>query len=129
MVKVVVHKWQVIGAGTAYSVAFETKDKKYRPIACGRYATVTHSGDFETYSVSDFFRTESMDKLPAMSDERWNTFRRHHKACDRLAYRIACRAFPELIGLGRLPTLWANWNCDKDTVKRVAVNVRERDML
>lgn len=108
-ISAVVVRTQVIGAGAAYDVYVPCRVKGYRPIAFGCYATkIGWEGQYY-YRVDDLLRTPEIDGLPAFSDERWNAFKSLRRTADRLALRLAKRAFSELTPLSKLPTLWASW--------------------
>lgn len=110
---------KIIGGGNAYDVYIPTKFKDYRPISGHCYATVIHLQDEKYYSVDNFLRTPEIDSLPAFSDIRWNTFKELEMKADRIAFETAKKAFPELNSLKKLPTLWAVWEKDLPSAKKV----------
>lgn len=125
-VRAIVYRTAMCGGGTAYSVYFKCADKRYRPISGHCYATIhIHDGGPQCYNTSNFYRTPTLDELPAMTNTRLNAFKRLERSTDRLAFRIAKRAFPELGALPKLPTLWAQWN--KESAQRtIRVRVSAR---
>lgn len=110
------------GGGTSYDVYFRTADKPSHPLHCGHYyaTTVCRDGG-EFFSVVDAIDPESHWKMEP-GFEKWEGFRALEQRANRLAVRIAKRAFPELRGLRQLPSLWASWNMPSET-KRVRVNI------
>jgi len=114
-----VFRTKMCGGGTSYNVYLTKSDKQYEPRAGNCYATTHGREGGSYYTLGDFFRTKALDALPDFSDLRWDLFQRHHKACERLAFRIAKAAFEELNELSKLPSLWAPWTLDhaKETVK------------
>lgn len=113
-IRVDVFRTKVIGAGNSYDVLVPVRYKLYRPLAAGCYATVINRDGESYYRVDDFLRTAWLDGLQPLSDERLNEFRRMRRVADRLAIRIAKRAFRELKGRDRMPTLWTETTLPSD---------------
>ena len=112
---------KMIGGGTSYDVYLPIREKGYRPIAAGCYATIIHDGpDWKRdqfYRVDDFLRTPHIDNLPILTTERIEAFDALGKVAKRLEISIARRAFPELDGLRELPFLWTNENHDSALIE------------
>ena len=106
-----VFRTKMCGGGTSYDVYLTKADKQYEPISGNCYATTNCVGAGEYYTLTNFYRTKTMDALPSASDERWNAFKGLEKACKRLEFKIAKSAFPELKALGRMPFI-ADWTLD-----------------
>ncbi len=113
---------RMCGGGTSYDVLFRTEDKPSRPLHGYQYATVICRDNGKFYSVRD-----AIDRKPRWSMEAgWDKYesgKRLDKRANRLACRIAKRAFPELRGLSKLPDLWAGWTLPSEE-KLVPVCVR-----
>jgi hypothetical protein len=111
----------MVGGGTSYDVYFRIADKPSRPLHNHHtYATEIHHGEHQFYRVYDAIDRKERWQMSAGS-EKWEAHKRHEKVSNRLAFRIAKRAFPELGTLKTLPSLWANWNAPSETK---TVNVR-----
>lgn len=113
---------KMCGGGTSYDVYFLKNDKPSYPLHNGHiYATVIMRDGKEFFSVRD-----AIDRKPRWSMdcgiEKWELGKKLDKVSDRLAFRIAKRAFPELSTLKEMPFLWASWNKESE-VKRVKVNL------
>lgn len=110
VVKFAVIRTQMIGGGTSYTVYVPMKAKAWRPLYSGTYATEIHHGDKGPYfEVRDAIATHEYADM----DQGWGKYEFGKKLsakADRLAVRVAKRAFPELKGLRKLPLLWARWN-------------------
>lgn len=117
---------KMCGGGTSYDVYVPVKAKRYHPIVGHVYATVCVRDGRDYFAVDDFLRDATIDGLPSFSDERMNAFRRLVRVADRLAIRIARRAFPELASLPKLPMLWADWTLPSDE-KRISVKISGRN--
>ncbi len=117
-----IYRTKIIGGGTGYDVLIPCHQKSYRPISFGTYATIvsraTKGNDFKSrvdyYYMADFLRTPEIDALPALSDERWNAFKRLEVIAASLSYQLALKAFPELASVRGLPFLWADWSLPSD---------------
>lgn len=104
-----VARWPMIGGGTAYSVLFRCADKPSRPLHNGHiYATQIGEGGRHYYRPEDAIMPRAVWSMePGL--EKLHAMRRNEARAQRLAIRIARRAFPELRGLKKLPSLWAPW--------------------
>lgn len=126
-VKALCVRTSMIGGGTSYDVYFRCKDKPSRPLHGGyTYATQIYpcgyTGGDGFYSVED-----AIDRKERWSMEqgwdKWESHKKLEKVANRLAVRIAKRAFPELNGAKKLPTLWAGWTLPSEE-KWVEVNMQ-----
>ena len=112
---------QMCGGGTSYDVYFRKQDKPSHPIHGSTYATTV------ILRTGEFFRvTDAIDPKERWSQEagikKYDSFKRLERVANRLAVRIAKRAFSELRGFRVLPLLWASWSLPSaETV--VAVNL------
>lgn len=100
------------GGGTSYDVYFRCEDKPSRPLHGYQYATEIHPCGYSSgrgfYSVFDALDPKSRWSMDA-GIEKWDARGKLEPKADRLAVRIAKRAFPELRGMRKLPGLWASW--------------------
>lgn len=118
------------GGGTSYVVYWETKDKPSHPLHGGHLYATTISSEVGG-KRKDFFETrDAIDPRSHWEMEQgWDKYevgKKLEKRADRLAVRIAKRAFPELRGLRKLPTLWAPWNEPSATAEvQVAIALPE----
>lgn len=111
----------MIGGGTSYHVYFRKSDKPSHPISNGTYSTTILLDRGEYFEVATSIKPRSIWGMECGWD-KYHAYQRVEKVADRLAVRIAKRAFPELRGLRKLPTLWAGWN--QPTAKKwVKVNL------
>lgn len=94
----------------SYDVYVEKHQKQYEPKSFGTYATVCILDGKRYYRLDDILRTPELDQLPALTTERLNAFRKMRRVADRLALKLAKRAFDELKPLSKLPTLWGEWD-------------------
>ena len=122
-VQATVFRTKMIGGGTSYDVYLACDQKGYRPISGFQYATIVCRDGKQYFSVTDFLRTPTIDALPAFSDDRWNSFKRLRKAAERLEFKLAKQAFPELAKLPKMPPLWADWSLPHAT-KTVSLTLR-----
>lgn len=109
---------EMCGGGTAYDVYFRCADKPSRPLHGGHiYATTISRGEEGPfYRVADAIDPRSRWEMDC-GLAKWDAHKRLEKVADRLAVRIAKRAFPELRGHKRLPGLWAGWTLPSAEVK------------
>lgn len=112
--KVLCVRTRMIGGGTSYDVYFRCKDKPSRPLH-GGYTYATQVYPCGWCDGDGFYRVEdAIDPKERWSMEqgleKWEAHKKLEKVADRLAVRIAKRAFPELAGAKKLPALWASWN-------------------
>lgn len=120
-IKAICIRTSMIGGGTSYDVYFRCVDKPSRPLHGYTYATVVcHGGigdkDREFYQVADAIDPKGHWAMEQGWD-KYDESKRLEKKADRLAVRIAKRAFPELKGQRRLPALWASCNLPSAEVK------------
>lgn len=116
---------EMIGGGTSYDVLFRCADKPSRPLHGGHiYATkvLRSVGGTEFYRVFDAIDPKSRWGME-LGWEKYEAGQKLERVANRLAYRIAKRAFPELKKLGKLPAPWAPWTLPS-AEKRVAVNIQ-----
>ncbi len=113
IIKALVKRTEMCGGGTSYDVYWRCEDKPSRPLHNGHtYATVIclsgprSKGEF--YATRDAIDPRHRWEMPA-GMEKWDAGVLLEKKADRLAVRVAKRAFPELAGLRKLPSLWASW--------------------
>ena len=97
------------GGGTSYDVYFWKRDKPSHPLHNGHiYATtICHGGfgkDREFFQVRDAIDPRPRWTMDA-GIEKYDAGKALEKLADRLAVRIAKRAFPELNGKRKLPSL------------------------
>lgn len=103
------------GGGTSYDVYFRTKDKPSHPLHGFRYATIICRGKGEYFNATDAIDPKARWSM----DQGWDKYEAHKKLeskAERLAVRIAKRAFPELRGARKLPSLWAGWTLPSEEV-------------
>ena len=99
----------MIGGGTAYAVRFLTKDKPTHPLHNGHtYATTILSDGHEFFEVRDAIDYRAHWEHEC-GMEKYELGNKLQKVADRLAIRIAKRAYPELKGAKSLPFLWAGY--------------------
>lgn len=112
MTKALVVRTRMIGGGTKYEVYFRCKDKPSRPLHGSTYATEVYPCGFSKgrgfYSVEDAIDPKQRWGMDC-GWEKWESRKPLEKRAQRLAVRIAKRAFPELAGRRELPMLWAGW--------------------
>jgi len=108
---------EMCGGGTSYNVYFQTKDKPSHPLHDNHYyaTTICFSGK-EFFSVTDSIDPKSRWEMDC-GLEKWESHKRLESRANRLAVRIAKRAFPELQGQRKLPSLWAPWTVPSQMVK------------
>jgi hypothetical protein len=108
---------KMCGGGTSYDVYFRKADKPSHPLHNNHtYATVICRNGKEFFEVRDAIDPESHWRMEA-GLEKWDAFKRLEKKANRLAVRIAKRAFPELAGARELPFFWAPWTLPSAEVK------------
>ena len=104
-----VFRTEMCGGGTSYDVYFRKKDKPSYPLhRNGTYATVIMREGGEYFEVCDAIDPKSRWDMP-LGWPKYEAHGRLERIAQRLAVRIASRVFPELKGLRKLPTLWAQW--------------------
>ena len=104
-----VFRTKMIGGGTSYDVHFRKQDKPSYPLhRNGSYATVIRRDDGDYFDVCDAIAPKSQWDME-LGWDKYDAHMRLERIANRLAVRIAARAFPELKGLRTLPTLWATW--------------------
>ena len=105
------------GGGTAYDVYFLKADKPSHPLHGGyTYATTIIRGRQEFFAVRDAIDPRARWEME-QGLAKWDAGKALEKKANRLAVRIAKRAFPELCGHRELPFLWASWNKPSVTVQ------------
>lgn len=125
-VKALCVRTAMIGGGTSYDVYFRCKDKPSRPLHGLQYATEVYPCGWQ--SGGGFYRVDdAIDRRERWSMEqgwdKWESHKKLEKVANRLAVRIAKRAFPELNGAKKLPPLWAGWTLPSEE-KWVEVNMQ-----
>ena len=122
-----VQRTEMCGGGTSYDVLWPVAEKAYHPIAGNCYATTIHPwwehyGQTRGYfRTADFLRTPELDALP-YSNERCEAFDANERVAERLEARIAARAFEELAGCRRIPSLWIRETYPSD-VRTITVDL------
>ena len=77
------------------------------------------------YSTRDAIDPRARWEMPAGMD-KWDAGQALEKRADRLSVRVAKRAFPELAGARKLPSLWASYSLPSEH-KWVTVNIELPD--
>lgn len=110
------------GGGTSYDVYFRKQDKPSHPLHGGHiYATTICRDGGEYFSTVDAIDPRSRWEMDC-GMSKYEAHKVLESKANRLAVRIAKRAYPELIGQRELPFLWAVWNKPSAVVK-VAVKL------
>jgi hypothetical protein len=116
-IKAYCFRTEMCGGGTSYDVYFKKSDKPSHPLHGGHiYATTIDRDGGEYFDIVDAIDPRSRWAME-MGIDKYDAGQVLRRKANRLAVRIAKRAFPELRGARSLPLLWASWTLPSMTVK------------